>query len=71
MPEQENIAEKLDTIAQELEKTLAHCRTAAAHFRNKEVPRGCAHIVALQGHLAHYETLMKEIITIHASRATP
>ena len=71
MTELEKTAEKLDIIALELEKALAHCKTASAHFTNKEVPRGCAHILAMQGHLASAEQLQKEIAIVHASRAIP
>ena len=40
-----------DDAAEELERAVAHCRRAAEHFRNGEVPRGAAHAWATRGHL--------------------
>ena len=70
MTDLEKTAERLDAIAAELTKALGHCRTAADHFRNKEVPRGCAHILALQGHIFQYETILREIAVVHSTKAS-
>jgi hypothetical protein len=32
-----------DEVAEQLDLAAQHCRTASAHFRNEEVPRGAAH----------------------------
>jgi hypothetical protein len=45
-------AEKLLKAAEELERAAAHARIAADHFKSGEVPRGCAHSFAAQGHIA-------------------
>ena len=39
----EATARLYDEAATELEHALGHCRVAAEHFRNHEVPRGAAH----------------------------
>ena len=50
-PELELQAGRFETIAFELEAALTHARIAASHLRQGEVPRGCAHAFALEGHL--------------------
>ena len=65
----EAVAERFDEVAAELERALAHCRVAASHFRADEVPRGCAHALALQGHLRRSQRGVDEIAEAHASRA--
>ena len=47
----EKQAKALDEIVAELEKAVAHAKTAASHFRSGEVPRGCAHTLAVDGHI--------------------
>ena len=64
-------AERLDKIAEELERAAAHARTASAHFRAGEVPRGCAHKVALDGHLVSVKMLADEIAAVHSTQAVP
>lgn len=44
-------AQVYDDAADELERAVAHCRRAAEHFRNGEVPRASAHAWATRGHL--------------------
>jgi hypothetical protein len=46
----EEAAKLFDTAAAELEQAAKHCRTAAGHFRDREVPRGGAHAWAAQAH---------------------
>jgi hypothetical protein len=43
-------AKYLDEVVGELEKAIAHAKTASAHFRSGEVPRGCAHSLVVEGH---------------------
>ena len=47
----ENVARDYKTLPRELEAAAAHCHTAAEHFLDKKIPRGCAHAFAVQGHL--------------------
>jgi hypothetical protein len=58
-------AKRLDDLVRELEKTVAHAKVAAAHFRSQEVPRACAHTMAVTGHLVVADTLLKEIAVDH------
>lgn len=61
----EDQANRLEQIAAELEKAVAHARIAAGHFRNAEVPRGCAHAFATEGHLFVVNDLLKECAIWH------
>jgi hypothetical protein len=60
-----------DEAAHELEQALAHCRVAAEHFRNREVPRGTAHAWAARGHLLTAESRLDEQAREHAARSVP
>jgi len=60
-----------DEASEELERAAAHCRTAATHFRNKEVPRGAAHAWAAQGHLLEAQERLSAQAREHAKRAVP
>lgn len=41
----------LDGVAMELRESESHVRVAAQHFRDREIPRACAHQWAARGHL--------------------
>lgn len=60
-----------DEAAAELEQSLAHCRTAAGHFRNHEIPRAAAHAWAARGHLLKGEELLDRQAREHAERSVP
>jgi hypothetical protein len=60
----EEVAEQLDLAAQ-------HCRTASAHFRNEEIPRGAAHAWAAYGHLLEAQDRMRAQARAHAQRSVP
>lgn len=62
-------AEDFELIAVELEKAAAHSRTAAQHFRDKKVPSAGAHTVALMGHLAIANDLLKSRTIVSAKFA--
>jgi HEPN domain-containing protein len=49
--ELEHAAQLYEEAAAELERALGHCRVAAEHFRNGQVPNGTAHAWAARGHL--------------------
>ncbi|MBW8814404.1 MAG: hypothetical protein JF588_13330 [Caulobacterales bacterium] len=66
---QDQQARRLDQIAQEAELMAEHARIAALHFRNREIPRGAAHTLALTGHSAKVRSLLDEIAIAHAERA--
>lgn len=58
-------------IATELEQAAAHARTASDHFLQKEVPRACAHTLAVDGHIIAAKELLNEIAKIHRLKAKP
>jgi hypothetical protein len=39
----EDVARQYEEAAAELEAAVRHLRTTAGHFRDANVPRGCAH----------------------------
>jgi hypothetical protein len=51
--ELERAAQLYEEAAAEFERALGHCRVAAEHFRNGEVPNGTAHAWAARGHLVN------------------
>ena len=65
----EAAAQLYDDAAEQLERAVAHCRTAARHFREGEVPRGAAHGLAARGHLLEAEERLDEQARAHAKRS--
>lgn len=65
----ETQAKNLLQIADELEMAAKHARIAADHFRSGEVPRGCAHTLATEGHLLSAEDLLKAVALAHKLKA--
>ena len=65
----ETAARRYDQSADELEAAVDHLRTAARHFRDGEVPRGCAHAFAAYGHQLNAKALFDENAILHASKA--
>jgi hypothetical protein len=57
--------------AEELEQAARHCRTAAAHYGTREVPRAAPHAWAALGHLRAAEESLDEQARMHASTSTP
>jgi hypothetical protein len=57
--------------AAELDLAAAHCRTAASHFRDGEIPRAAAHAWAARGHTLVAADSLDEQAREHARRATP
>ena len=64
-------AATLNDIAGELERAAAHARTASKHFEAPEVPRGCAHIVAVEGHMMKARRALEGVLENHAAHAEP
>jgi len=62
-------AQKLLQIAEELEKSAQHAKIAASHFTSGEVPRGCAHTLATEGHIHTAQDLLKELAKAHSDKA--
>lgn len=67
----ESIAERYEILAGELDTAAEHGRISARHFREHEVPRGCAHAFAAHGHVRAAQDLMDELARLHARRSTP
>ena len=67
----EEAAALYDAAAEELEQAAKHCKTAARHFRDEEVPRGAAHAWAAFGHIRAAEESLDEQARIHASKSVP
>jgi hypothetical protein len=64
-------AELYEQAAKELDKAAQHLRTTAEHFRNREIPRACAHIFATQGHLLSVQKTIEDHALLHASKSSP
>ena len=64
-------AQLYDEAASELDLAAQHCRTAAGHFRNSEVPRGTAHAWAAQGHVLEAQERMRQQAREHAKKSVP
>jgi len=60
-----------DGAADELELAAQHCRTAAGHFREREVPRGAAHAWAALGHVLSAQEQLEHQARIHAGKSNP
>ena len=72
MPEGPDEAAALyDSAADELEQAARHCRTAARHFRDREIPRGAAHAWAAFGHIRAAEESLEAQARTHAAKSNP
>jgi hypothetical protein len=67
----DSAAQLYNETAAELELAAQHCRTAAGHFRNKEVPRGAAHAWAAQGHVLEAQERLQQQARQHAQKSVP
>ena len=67
----EAAARLYDSAAADLEQAAKHCRTAAKHFRDREIPRGAAHAWAAYGHIRAAEESLDEQARTHASKSNP
>lgn len=62
-------SKRLLQIAEELEKAVAHAKIAANHFKAGEVPRGCAHSLATEGHIAAASETLSILAKDHRLKA--
>ena len=67
----EAAASLFERAADELELASRHCRTAANHMRDREVPRGAAHAWAAHGHVLRAAALLEEQARVHAQKSHP
>ena len=67
----EGAASFFERAAGELELAARHCRTAAGHTREREIPRGAAHAWAAHGHVLRAAALLEEQARMHAEKSNP
>lgn len=65
----DEVAERYRLAAEKLERAAAHCRIAALHYDNREIPRGCAHAFAALGDLAQARGAIDANSAVHAEKA--
>ena len=65
------VAHLYDEVAAELERAAEHARTAARHFRDENVPRGCANAWATHGHVCEAQARLDEHAREHARLSNP
>ena len=58
-----------ERAAADLELAAAHCRRAAEHFREREVPRGAAHAWAARGYVLTATDALDTQAREHARRS--
>ncbi len=67
--ELEQQSERMKSVANELDQAMKHAKIATGHFSGSEVPRACAHTLALQGHLSVVAELLAEIAKLHKDKS--
>jgi len=65
----DDVAAQFKTAAEKLERAAAHCRIAARHFIDRDVPRGCAHAFAALGDMAIAHEAIDANAKLHAGKA--
>ncbi|HLK16340.1 MAG TPA: hypothetical protein VKT78_16155 [Fimbriimonadaceae bacterium] len=60
-----------EAAAEQLERAAGHCRTAAKHFREREIPRAAAHAWAAFGHVRVAEDKLEDQARTHAGKSNP
>jgi hypothetical protein len=68
-PALEEAAQLYEAAATEFERAAHHCRVAAGHFRDREIPRAAAHAWAAFGHLTTAERSLRDQAEVHASKS--
>jgi Flp pilus assembly protein TadD len=65
----DDVALKFKAAAENLERAAAHCRIAAKHYTDRNVPAGCAHAFAALGDMAIAHDAINENAKLHAGKA--
>ena len=65
------VADRYESLVRDLERARDHARTAARHFHEGEVPRGCAHAFAIEGHVRKVMAQLEALSILHAERSDP
>jgi hypothetical protein len=67
----EEAASEFDACARELDQAISHYRSVAAHFRQREIPRACAHVCAAQGHIQAAQKRYENWLVAHSRHSEP
>ena len=70
MKPREIVAAQFLSAAESLNRAAAHCRIAANHFNNSNVPQGCAHAFAASGEVSSASAVITRTAEIHAKMAS-
>lgn len=65
----DEVAAAFRLAAEKLERAAAHCRIAAQHYAERDVPRGCAHAFAALGDMRQAATAVDGNAVLHAGKA--
>lgn len=65
----EPAAAECERLAGQLERAARHLRVTAGHFRDGDVPRACAHVLAAEGELVTVRRGLDGLAERHAGRA--
>ena len=65
----DDVAAQFRMAAEKLERAAAHCRIAARHYMDRDVPRGCAHAFAALGDTALAHDAIGANAKLHAGMA--
>ncbi len=60
-----------EEAARELDAASGHLLATARHFREGEIPRGCAHAYAAEGHMLVARQIVEARAVQHARRSVP
>lgn len=61
--------DRMKTVLQQLELASTHSKTCISHLESQEIPRTCAHLVALEGHLEVVKSEISEFKRKHSQMA--
>ena len=68
--QRDDVARAFGLAAEQLERAAAHCRIAARHFSERNVPRGCAHAFAALGDVELAREAIAKNAKLHASKSS-
>jgi hypothetical protein len=66
----DEVAAAFKKAAVKLDRAAAHCRIAALHYENHEIPRGCAHAFAALGDIRQAEAAIDANAILHSGKAS-
>lgn len=69
MDARDEVAQRFEAAAAKLERAAAHCRIAAKHDTDRDVPRGRAHAFATIGDMEIAREAIEDSAKLHARKA--